>query len=68
MLQDLDMDNDNEVAEQHELTPDGEVGYIPSSASVGCGHESSMNRMPPITNGEFPNEETGEGIDDTPSS
>jgi hypothetical protein len=67
MLQDLDMDNDNEVAEQHELTPDGEIGFIGSSASVGCGHESSMNRMPPITNGEFPNEESGEGKDDTPS-
>ena len=32
MLQDLDMDNDNEVAEQHELTPDGEIGFIGSSA------------------------------------
>lgn len=39
----------------------GEPTYIPSSESVGAGHEDSMNRMPPITNGEFPNEESGEG-------
>jgi hypothetical protein len=64
---DLDMDNDNEMAERNEMAPDGEIGFIPSSASVGCGHEASMNRMPPITNGEFPNEETGEGKDGMPS-
>lgn len=48
-----------ECESSKDLSPDGEVGYIGSSESVGAGHEDSENRLPPV--GEFPNTETGEG-------
>ena len=40
----------------------GAPAYIGSSEQVEEGHEQSMNRMPPITNEEFPNTESGEGL------
>lgn len=41
------------------------VGFIRSSQAVGAGHEDYDGRDA-IRNSDFPNEESGEGKDDTP--
>jgi hypothetical protein len=41
-----------------------DTSFISSSESVGCGNEPSMNRLPKFSNGEFPNNESGEGKGD----
>lgn len=38
----------------------GDIGYIGSSESVGCGNEPG-DHLAPFSNEEFPNEESGEG-------
>lgn len=48
-----------ETTSQHEGWDEGPA-YIPSSESVGAGHEDSMNRLPD-PNAEWVNEESGEG-------
>jgi hypothetical protein len=46
--------------------PSGGPMYIGTSESVGCGHEDSMNRLPD-PNASWVNEESGEGLSDTPA-
>lgn len=46
---------------QKELSPEGgDPTFIPTSESVGCGHEDG-DHLSPFSNGEFPTSESGEG-------
>jgi hypothetical protein len=51
-----------EKSRASEMAPDGDIGFIPTSQSVGAGHNDSLNRLPD-PNAEWSNEETGAGTD-----
>lgn len=40
--------------------PSEDNGFIPTSESVGCGHNEG-DHLAPFSNEEFPNQESGEG-------
>ena len=42
------------------MEPEGTVPFLPSSESVGCGHNDG-DHLAPFSNEEFPNQESGEG-------
>lgn len=52
-----------ELAPSEDMSP-SENTFLPSSESVGCGHNDCPERQAPFSNEEFPNTESGEGLTD----